>query len=168
MPISHVEGKEWTYDHAVKAQPSKIYDVGPGVGTYSDLLRSSTKAHWVGIEVWEPYIEEYALRSKYDEVVRQDARDYPFGYDRNSLILFGDVIEHMDEFDSKQLLRLAKQASKYVLVSIPIMHCEQGAVNGNPYEAHVRHWGFEEMHELMDYCDSWRGDVLACYWWERK
>ncbi len=70
----------------------RVLDVGPGVGTYSDLIRH--KGYQIdAVEIFRPYIEKYGLIDKYDnvycdDILRFDISDYDF-------IILGDVLEHI-------------------------------------------------------------------------
>ena len=49
----------------------KILDVGPGSGTFSDLL----KPHGYlldCVEIWEPYVNQFNLKEKYQNVFIDD------------------------------------------------------------------------------------------------
>ena len=168
MPFSDAEGKPWSEQRVVRSQPEIIVDLGPGCGTYSDLLRSKTpNTVWAGYEIWAPYIEEYKLEDKYDVLFNHDVRDVAWTYHRNGLVIAGDILEHMDEFDARLLVYKLKRAFRWILVSLPIVHSPQGECFGNIYETHHKDWSFDEMHQLMDGCDAFRGNTLGVYWWER-
>jgi hypothetical protein len=171
VPTSDKQGKLISRLLIEHADPQDIVDVGPGEGTYWDLMKYSTiDSFWAAVEIWEPYIEQYNLWSKYDVVVSQDIRDVEFRprESRDNLIIFGDVLEHMPEDDARQLILRAKQHFRWILVSLPIVHAPQGEVNGNPYEAHVKHWDFDEMHEVMGKCMAFKGSTLGVFWWDSE
>lgn len=175
MPFSDAEGKDWSAERILRARPDEVWDIGPGQGTYSMLLRDQLPgARWVGVEIWEPYVETYDLRSKYDVVVVNDVKNALLPYSPNGLVIFGDVLEHIPDFEDgspwgvARLLGYAKSRFRYILVSLPIVHSPQGEVFGNPYETHHRDWSFDEMHELMDGCEALCGNTLGVYWWDRE
>lgn len=153
-----------------------ILDVGAGSGTYSDryakngfLPRETFK--WTAIEIWEPYVEKFKLRSKYDEVRISDARkslarefihqiasakkanskkekpDFPTPippiYD---IVFLGDILEHMSKYDAITLLEHCVSVGQIVIVSIPLGHYPQDEFEGNPYEKHVTdNWTHESV-----------------------
>ena len=53
-----------------------VVDIGPGSGTYVKLIREDAQccvdATWIGVEIWKPYIEEFRLESRYNQVLNQD------------------------------------------------------------------------------------------------
>lgn len=182
MPTSDKQGKLISKLLIQHHNPAEIVDIGPGEGTYWDLVEGESYSwpngnmhYWVGVEVWAPYIAEYDLTSKYDLVVNKDVRKITFipytvsmADNKNRLIIFGDVLEHMPEDDARQIILRAKQHFRWILVSLPIVHAPQGAVNGNPYEAHLKHWTFDEMHEVMGKCMAFKGSTLGVFWWDSE
>lgn len=177
MPTSDDQGKFIAKALMVEADPFEIWDVGPGEGTYKDLTKDRLlhqESYWIGVEIWKPYIEKYKLEEKYDYIINDDIRNVdlpPKSVTQThapSLIIFGDVLEHMPEDDARELILKAKHSFRWVMVSIPIIHAPQGEVNGNPYEAHVKHWDFDEMHAAMGYCMAFKGHTIGLYWWDSE
>jgi hypothetical protein len=172
MPTSDKQGKFIAKALISSAQPTHIWDVGAGQGTYFDLLFDYLDdCYWIAVEIWKPYIEKYELKRDYDLVIQDDIRNYPFigeAEPRYDLIIFGDVLEHMPEDDARALILKAKEHFRWILVSIPIVHAEQGEVNGNPYEAHLKHWDFDEMHEAMGKCMAFKGHTIGLFWWDSE
>lgn len=108
MPGSARENDKFVQDFIEKQkQTSPVYtvlDVGAGKGTYSQILREHVDVI-EGIEVWEPYIEEFDLENQYDIIYRGDARTELLKM-RNGwydLIVFGDILEHMTKNESLAL-----------------------------------------------------------------
>jgi autotransporter strand-loop-strand O-heptosyltransferase len=133
MPYSFTyfkdEVKEWFLNNVPTSK--RILDVGPGMGTYSDLLRSSGY-RIDAIEIYEPYIDKYKLREKYDnvyvgDITKFDISDYDF-------IILGDVLEHIPTDLAVDLIRKITQ-KKECLVAIPY-EMEQGEYEGNIHETH--------------------------------
>ena len=92
MGNSAPENKSWAATVISKLQPKTVLDIGPGEGIYGKIVRkhSPSTKKLVGVEIWAPYVENFNLRSFYDEVWICDARIYPeFRYD---LVIIGDVL----------------------------------------------------------------------------
>jgi uncharacterized membrane protein len=134
MPFSSDYYKHEVKNHILHHIPitSRILDVGPGVGTYSMMLRNyGYKIDCV--EVWEPYVNEYNLREKYDTVFVENIMDFDFtGYD---YLILGDVLEHLTVEESKNLLATITELGKKCIVAVPYLS-EQGEWGGNKYEEH--------------------------------
>ena len=98
----------------------------------------------VGVEAYYPYIEKYCLSNYYTEVIVADVRFLNWKkLDKDGIghtnFLFdvgfaGDILEHLTEEEAKEVFENLKRVCKNVIISIPIIHFEQGAIGGNPFE----------------------------------
>jgi len=146
MGFSDPTNKPWTQEKIVELKPITVLDVGAGQGVYLDLIRQGLGAGVIvnAVEVWQPYIDQFNLENRYDKLFAMDVKDMSnFKYD---LVILGDVLEHMSEESAVDLWdRISKQA-KNAIISIPIIHYHQDAINGNPYEVHVEEdWNTERV-----------------------
>lgn len=145
----------------------RILDVGPGQGTYVDLLRPLyPEAEFTCVEKWAPYVQRFELDSKYDRVIVADAAwlDWSRVAEGASLVIFGDVLEHMGESDAQWCWTQARAHSEFVLLSIPVTYHPQDARNGNPYEAHVTQWSHDKVLETFPGIEEyWLGNVVGVY-----
>jgi len=111
---------------------STILDVGAGEGTYYELL-----TYWFfnidAVEIYKPNIEKYGLEKKYRKVYNEDIRN--FKYEHYDIIIFGDVIEHLEVKEAQKVLEYAYDRCKEMIVAIPYCY-KQGAEYGNEYEIH--------------------------------
>lgn len=170
MPTSDAQGREWVADVLDMIGPDLklIVDVGPGDGTYERIYRSQTpNASWVGVEIWAPYVSRFSLHESYDSIVVCDILNYRWPEGGVDLVILGDVVEHMTEDIARIVLAQCKENARNIIVSLPIIESHQGEVDGNPYEAHLHQWSFDDMLDLMTPCSAWRGDVLGRYWWKK-
>lgn len=155
------------YERIKRTTTPVIVDIGPGEGTYSILARHLRfDARWIGVEVFDPYIERFSLREKYDEIVVANVLDYQWPTEPFT-VLMGDVIEHLSFWHAYNLLEMLKTKATEIMVSLPIVYSPQGCVHGNEFESHLYQWDFESMKEIMSPCESWQGEVLGRYWWQR-
>jgi glycosyltransferase involved in cell wall biosynthesis len=142
MPSSSNSGKasiKWAMSKI--PEPKTALDIGCGEGTYAKLF---PKLAFTGVEIWEPYVEQYSLQALYPNLILQDARE--FSTDEHFDVCFlGDVLEHMTAAEATALLEKAKSWADTVIISLPIGHHPQGEWGGNPYETHVTDcWTDEE------------------------
>lgn len=135
MPNSYTyfkpEIKQWFIDNIPLT--TRILDVGPGQGTYSDLLRN-LGYRMDAVEIWAPYVDQFNLRAKYDnvyvgDIVTFDVRPYDF-------IILGDVLEHLPSGAARNLLTDFDLMDKRFLVAVPYMMAQDGTEYGNEYETH--------------------------------
>jgi hypothetical protein len=180
MPTSIAEGKDWSLRLFEQQKPDTVCDVGPGEGTYAKLFRPAHQGiWWTAIEIHKPYIRKYGLKNTakrkdmYDEVHNLDAREAPDHLFHRDLVIFGDVLEHMERDDAVALLQKTEAAGAWnILVSLPIVEAPQGQVDGNPYEEHVHHWDADDMDQVLaglgGRIEAMRGDTLGVWWWSRR
>ncbi len=146
MPSSKRHGKakikEWVQAHDIHS----IVDVGPGKGGYAQLLGDKYK--YTGIEIWEPYVEMWGLKNLYNKIIIGDIAKIKIP--ESDLIIFGDVLEHMEKKTAYGVLWRGMVACKHVIVSIPIGKNLYGQVHyGNKYENHLSEWSFNEIKEKL-------------------
>lgn len=110
----------------------KILDVGAGSGTYYELLREEYN-NIEAVEVFKPNIERYELERKYKRVYNVDIRD--FRYEYYDIIIFGDVIEHLEVKEAQEVLKYALNRCKEMIVAVPYCY-KQGIEEDNIYEIH--------------------------------
>ncbi len=136
-----------------------ILDVGVGDGAYRDLISPPLPAvTWIGVEVWQPYIEQFRLCERYDRLIRSDIRALdPQTLPAVDVTIFGDILEHMSKSDAQSVVERFLAKSRFVIISIPIRLYPQDEVNGNPFEVHVKDdWSH---HEVVR---SFPGIAAAC------
>lgn len=172
MPTSDAENKPWARDLIRRLAPRVVVDIGAGDGTYARLARGHTDARWVAVEAWGPYVTEYGLDDLYDLVVLGDVRylDLAAVHPDPDLVIVGDMLEHLDAEQVEPLVRRLQAWTPHLLVSVPVLHLEQGAVGGNWLETHRSEWGYGQMRDLLGpgVTDSIEGDVLAYFHWQRS
>jgi len=138
VPHSYHLGKKEAIDFIIKntTRESKILDVGPGVGTYSDYLKP-LGYNIDGLEIYSGYVDAYNLKEKYKniyigDIVNYDVSEYDF-------VIIGDVLEHLTIDDAKLVIDKCKAC----LVAVPYNYPQLGVdfiENGyhlvNPHEEH--------------------------------
>lgn len=171
MPYSDSEGKDTALAWYEEIRPRTVIDIGAGSGTYARALRghSPWKGRWTAVEVWEPYVDQFDLRTLYNAVVVADARHVTPSFYRADLVVAGDVLEHLTHAHAVTLLNKIKAYAANLIVSVPVLHLNQDTVYGNPHERHIDHWTAHAMRTELSRSGTIRselvGDVLAYYWW---
>ena len=172
MPASAKEGKNVIFNWIAEVPDpmSRVLDLGVGKGTYSRLFRKHSSklsnAHWIGVEAWEPYINEFNLRSRYHEIINKDIRllDYD-SFKPIDVTFAGDVLEHITKEEAINVVDKVLSICPRLVISIPIIHYPQDALNGNHYEIHVKDdWSHKEILETFPQIKKhWTGEIVGCY-----
>lgn len=136
---------------------ASILDVGACDGKWRHLLPEY--ANMDAIDAWEPNC--IAIRDMYGNVYHKDVAELEYG--KYDLIIFGDVIEHMDVETAQKVLAYASSHCKDMIVAVPFLY-PQGSLYGNPWEIHKqpdltaeifaeRYPGLEVLHDTgQRYC----------------
>lgn len=138
MPYSYQFFDAGVADVVNQLNPSSILDVGPGAGKWATLLKKQGRMI-TGVEIHEPYVNQFNLRSLYDEIIIGDVCEISFLQEEigafYELVLLGDVLEHLTVEQATDLLERLKVCGIATLVLVPFGY-EQGECYGNPHEAH--------------------------------
>ena len=86
-------------------------------------------------EIWEPNIKQYRLEEQYRNVFNCDITKLK--YDWYDLIIFGDVIEHIEVQEAQRVLIEAAKKCRDLIIGVPFLY-QQGEIYGNPYERHIQ------------------------------
>lgn len=167
MPYSDYEHKELTKEWYKELLPNTVVDIGAGAGIYAELFRPEHRAHWTAIDIFAPNEKRFNLNDKYDKVIISDVRYIDPQYLQADLIIAGDVIEHLHYEDVEPVITKLLANTKHLLISLPIIHYEQGEFEGNTYETHHYHWKYDELLELLNrigkVMKSENGKILGVY-----
>ena len=137
MPNSIRENNNDVRAFAAAHKLESALDVGPGEGTYHALLHDLIPEIDC-VEIWPQNVADFSLRNRYHEVWTDDIRhhinsDEMYDYD---LIVFGDILEHLPVDDAVQVFTEALRRCRWVIVSVPMVHFPQDAIDGNQHEHH--------------------------------
>ena len=174
LKTGKAETLKWFQDN--EKQIKKIVDIGPGSGTYINLIKEEhnccTDAEWISIEIWKPYIDQYKLESRYNQVINQDIRTVDWSsLSPISVVIAGDVLEHITKIEAIALVDNILSVAGTLIVSIPIVHMPQDDhTYENPYEAHVKDdWSHQEVMDtwpqyIKNHYRKSRKSKLGVYW----
>lgn len=109
-----------------------ILDVGAGCGTYYNYLKDYFK-NIEAVEVFKPNIDNFKLEDKYKKVYNKNILDFEYKF--YDIIIFGDILEHLDIEEAQRVLAYAFDRCKEVIVAVPYMYV-QGIAEDNVYEIH--------------------------------
>jgi len=90
MPFSTNHFKEQTqnYINSKFNRNNNILDVGAGAGIYSNLLKPLGFNNIDCVEVFDNYIKDYSLSSKYKNVIVGDITELDIDFSQYDLIIF--------------------------------------------------------------------------------
>lgn len=141
---------------------STILDVGACDGLWRDLLPEYPNMD--AVEVFEGHIP--GLIPKYRNTFLTNITD--FEYEHYDLIIFGDVIEHLEVSEAQDVLKYAKEHCIDMVIAVPFLY-PQGELYGNKYERHIqddltpevfeeRYGAYELIYKTVVYAYYHKGD----------
>lgn len=152
MPQSDHWAVPYVVETAIAIDPSRVLDLGIGMGQYGLHLRQSldiargrlAKGEWKlrldGVEIFEAY-RTPLWEHFYDQVTVAEANQFLASSDQHyDLVLICDVIEHFSRSDAQTLLTHARRLANWIIVTTPSGEYPQGAVFGNEAEIHRSQW----------------------------
>ena len=113
---------------------ARILDVGAGMGKYSDMLPNYTLD---GVEIFEPFVEQYNLHSKYRNIYICHIADFSFEQYQYDLVIFGAVLEHLSIHEAQTVLKSVHTGGAKSFVTVPYLY-PQGELCNNIYETHLQ------------------------------
>lgn len=142
-----------TMEQIKRINPKTVVDVGSGSGFYGSVIKQRfPKCHVVGVEIFKPYIENYNLNNIYDKIINENIIDIIDSLN-GDLIIFGNVIEHLNKEDALKVLDKAINNFNFVIINTPRKYAPQQAINGNIYEVHLCQIGKEDCnnYDIIEY-----------------
>ena len=120
-----------------------------GCGPDSPLQYCSNVQHSVGVEAFQPYLEESKKKQLHSEYVSKKIRDLDFEENSFDAVIMLEVIEHLEEQEGLEVLKkLEKWARKKVIISTPNGFFPQKAVDNNPMQVHLSGWDIPKIKSL--------------------
>lgn len=134
---SYNEGKLEVIEYIMSLAPASILDVGACDGKWSMMLTAAGyKGRLDACEIYRPNASQ--ILGLYDNVFVGDIAHYRYASETYDVILFGDVIEHMDPSAAYMALMYARYHTRQdVIIGVPFLY-PQGEIYGNPYERHIQ------------------------------
>ena len=116
--------------------PNKnIIDIGCGAGKYYNMLHDAYP-NIDGIEVHQPYIDEWKLTEAYRNVFNINCIQFS-EYQNYDLAIMGDILEHLSIDDTLIMLQKLEDANCKLVVKIPYQ-MRQGICFDNKHEIHLQ------------------------------
>ena len=149
MPLSRPECIPRVVNFIWETNPQSLLDVGVGFGGMGVLFRQTMDVRWgrVSWETWQTKLDGIEINplyknyvwDVYDKVHYGDAKDVLPNLGNYDVIFFGDILEHFEKQDALDLVKIAKNLAKTVLITTPQGFAGNEAEAerfGNPFEEH--------------------------------
>ena len=164
------------YGELLRTQPQFLVGDDLENNTFTDYIKSAD-CHMTGIEAYWPYVDTYGLKNRYQKIIVSDVRYVDWGkvvedpvrgnyrFAKYDVGFAGDILEHMTVKEAKDVIANLKMHCENVIISIPIIHFEQGDIGGNPFEVHVEEdWTNEKIIQTFGTPkDSFIGRSIGVY-----
>jgi GT2 family glycosyltransferase/SAM-dependent methyltransferase len=147
----------WVADKSAKT----ILDLACGQGNPMVFLKYRMNFEKsVGVDLFEPYIEEARKAKIHDKYIISDIRTVKFPPKSFDIVLASHVVEHMPKKEAWQVVEnMEKIAKKQVIIATPIGEHYHPAVDGNELQIHKSHFMPEEFekrgYKVLKYGWSW-------------
>ena len=119
-----------------------------GCGPLSPISRCDVPFS-VGVELFDPSLQESRRKSIHSEYVRADVRRLGFKPKSFDAVIAVEVLEHLTKEEGIALLSNMEQwARKKVLITTPNGYIWQDCYDSNPSQQHKSGWSVKELGEL--------------------
>lgn len=164
---SAYENSEVITDLFKKRAISDVLDVGAGMGFYGKLIKEiSPTTNIEAVEIWKPTARYLRNLPCYDNVYECDIRNFNW-LKSYSLVVFGDVLEHVELDEAIDIWHEAMASADIVMVSIPNGNYPQPAIYGNEAEAHKIENAEQDLIPKLDTPTRiYRYPITSTYIWE--
>lgn len=135
-------------DHLRKelASCDTVLDLGCGC---SSPIQHCNVPFSVGVELFEPYLEESEKKGMHNQYIKADVRSLELKPKSFDAVIAIEVLEHLTKEEGRALIRKAETwARKKVMITTPNGYIWQNAYDANPLQEHKSGWSIGELREL--------------------
>lgn len=127
-----------------------VLDVGCGRNSVLRRVVTKDAVYKVGIDIYEPYVNQAIESGVYDEVLLGDARRLPFGAKSFDCVVAVEVLEHLHKEDGLIMIEeMERVARRKIIMSTPNGFLDLYAgPKDNPDEKHLYGCTVSELKEL--------------------
>lgn len=128
------------------ANCERVLDLGCG---YNSSLRHCNVPFTVGIELFEPYLQESKKKGIHSQYIKADIRETEFKPKSFDAVIAIEVLEHLTKQEGyKLLIKMERWARKKVIITTPNGYLWQNGYNNNPLQEHKSGWSSVELKSL--------------------
>jgi len=136
----------WLLERKLDRSAETILDLGCGRGKQMRFLNRKKQFYTVGVDLFDPYLDECRKDSNYKCVVKCDIRHLPYGDNSFDVVMCLDVLEHLGKDDGDRLVcDMVRIARKQVLIQTPVGSYDWRGIHGNPLNRHIHVWSVAEL-----------------------
>jgi len=138
---------------------SRILDLGCGPSSPLGRITNKLKPNLysVGIDNFNPYLEENKQNKIHSEYIRKNILDIDFKDNSFDCVLLIDVVEHLRKEDFLKLLPKLEKISKKIIIITPNGFIEQEEYDNNKYQIHQSGWTENDLSSLNFRCFGMSG-----------
>jgi SAM-dependent methyltransferase len=134
------------FNHYLKKELAgcqSVLDLGCGPNSPVQFCNVPRK---VGVELFEPYIQESEAKGIHQEYIKGDIQSVEFAPKSFDAVILIDVLEHLTQEEAAQLLKkIEPWAKKKVIVYTPNGFVWQDGYDDNHLQAHKSGWSVKEL-----------------------
>jgi SAM-dependent methyltransferase len=132
-----------------------------GCGRDSAIANCKNVKYSVGVELFEPYLQESKAAGIHSEYIKANICEVEFEAKSFDAVVGFEVIEHLPQKDGLALLKkMEGWARKKVIITTPNGFVQQGSYDENELQEHKSGWTIEELQELgfrVHVMNGWKG-----------
>ena len=119
-----------------------------GCGPDSPLQYCKNIKHSIGVEAFQPYLDESQKKGIHNEYIKKNIGEIEFEENSFDAVILMEVIEHMEENVGLEVLKKIEfWSKKKVIISTP-NGFPQKIVDKNPMQVHLSGWDTKKMKSL--------------------
>lgn len=123
-----------------------VLDLGCG---YNSSIQHCKVPFSVGVELFEPYLQESKKKGIHNQYIKADIRKVEFKPKSFDAILCSDVLEHLTKEEGYELIiKMEKWSRKKIIIITPNGYLWQDDYDSNPLQEHKSGWSVEELERL--------------------
>ena len=123
-----------------------VLDLGCG---YNSPIQHCNVPFSVGVELFEPYLQERKKRRIHSQYIKADIRKIEFKSKSFDAVVALDVLEHLTMEEGLSLIKkMEKWARKKIIIFTPNGHVWQDDYDNNPLQEHKSGWSAKELEKL--------------------
>jgi SAM-dependent methyltransferase len=138
---------DWTrYLRRELGKSDTVLDLGCG---YNSPLQYCDIAFSVGVELFDPYLEESRKKAIHNEYIRADIREIDFKPKSFDVVLAIEVLEHLAKDEGHELIqKMELWARKKIILTTPNCYLHQDTYDDNPLQRHLSGWSADELKKM--------------------